>query len=300
VKSPSPSLAVAAALLLNLQACGGGGGGSAPAPAPSPAPAPAPAPAPSPTPSNTWTLVWEDSFDGPAGTAPNPQNWTDALGNAEASGWGNRELQSYTAAPKNAALNGNGELEIRALKSSDASLPCWDGKPCAYTSARLISQGKRSFTYGKLEARILIPGGQGIWPAFWALGEGAWPNAGEIDVMEFIGKTPSLIYGTAHGPGYSGAQGIGKSTSPAASVPGSYHTYTVIKRANEIIWQVDGQEFHRLTPASLPSGATWVFERPYYLLLNLAVGGDWPGSPDANTVFPAVMKVDWVRIYSEN
>jgi hypothetical protein len=100
VKSPSPSLALAAALLLNLQACGGGGGGSAPAPAPSPAPAPAPAPAPSPTPSNTWTLVWEDTFDGPAGTAPNPLNWTDALGNAEASGWGNHELQSYTAAPE--------------------------------------------------------------------------------------------------------------------------------------------------------------------------------------------------------
>ena len=116
--------------------------------------------------------------------------------------------------PRTPHSNGNGELEIRAEKSSDASLPCWNEKPCAYTSARLISQGKRTFTYGKLEARIQVPGGAGIWPAFWALGEGSWPNAGEIDVMEFVGKTPNLIYGTAHGPGYSGAQGLGNNTQP--------------------------------------------------------------------------------------
>jgi beta-glucanase (GH16 family) len=118
--------------------------------------------------------------------------------------------------------------------------------------------------------------------------------------MEFVGKTPNTTYGTLHGPGYSGAQGIGKPREFGGPVANDFHTYTVIKRPNEIVWQVDGVEFHRLTPASLPAGGTWVFEKPYFVILNLAVGGDWPGAPDATTTFPAQMKVDWVRIYKEN
>jgi beta-glucanase (GH16 family) len=281
-----------------LVACGGGGGVSAQPPQPSPAPAPAPAPAPTPS---TWSLIWSDEFEGPAGSAPNPGHWSDHIGNRETNGWGNREWQYYTAAPKNAALDGQGRLVIRADKSTDAGL-CWNGQACPYTSARLHSQGKVSFTYGKLEARIQVPAGQGLWPAFWTLGEGtqAWPHAGEIDVMEYVGKTPNMVYGTVHGPAYSGANGVGKSHPSATPYANDFHVYTVIKRPNEISWQVDGVEFFRITPANLPSGASWVFERPFYLLLNLAVGGDWPGSPDASTVFPARMTVDWVRIYKEN
>jgi beta-glucanase (GH16 family) len=192
-------------------------------------------------------------------------------------------------------------LVIRAERAANAG-PCWNGQPCAYTSARLHSQGKVNFTYGKLEARIQVPAGQGLWPAFWTLGEGnqAWPNAGEIDVMEYVGKTPHMVYGTVHGPGYSGANGVGKGLSSGSPYAQDFHVFTVIKRPNEISWQIDGVEFFRVTPASLPAGASWVFERPFYLLLNLAVGGDWPGSPDASTAFPARMTVDWVRIYKEN
>ena len=157
-----------------------------------------------------------------------------------------------------------------------------------------------SFSQGKLEARIKVPPGVGLWPAFWTLGEGPWPSAGEIDVMEWIGKTPNTVYATVHGPGYSGANGVGKPLSQAAPYSDGFHVFTVIKRPNEIIWQVDGQEFHRVTPASLPSGSAWVFERPYFLLLNLAVGGDWPGSPDSSTPFPATMQVDYVRIFKED
>ena len=284
-----------------LTACGGGGGAGAATPTPvAVTPTATPTPTPPVTTPSTWTLTWSDEFEGAAGSLPNPANWGYDLGNKEADGFGNHELQYYTAAPRNAQLDGTGQLIITAEKSATAG-PCWNGAACAYTSARLLTKGKQTYTYGKVEARIKFPGGAGIWPAFWSLGEGAaWPNAGEIDIMEFVGKTPNSVYGTAHGPGYSGAQGIGKARDTATGWPNDFHVYTVIKRPNEIIWQVDGVEFHRLTPASLPTGASWVFERSYFIILNLAVGGDWPGAPDANTVFPAQMTVDWVRIYKEN
>ena len=273
-----------------LAGCGGGGGATA---APSPAPAPAPAP-------SSWTLVWSDEFDGAAGSAPNAANWNSELGNAENGGWGNHELEYYTAAPRNASLDGNGMLVITAQKTPNAG-PCWDGSQCGYTSARMQTRGKVSFTYGKVEARMQIPAGQGLWPAFWALGEtGDWPASGELDIMEYIGKTPNTVYGTAHGPGYSGANGLGKAYQASSPIANDFHVYTLIKRPNEVIWQIDGIEYQHITPASLPSGTTWVFEKPFFILLNLAVGGDWPGSPDASTVFPAQMKVDWVRVYKEN
>ena len=277
-------------LVALLAACGGGGAAAAPSPAPAPAPGPAP---------STWTLTWSDEFEGAAGSAPKAANWNSETGNAESGGWGNHELEYYTTAPRNAALDGNGMLVITAEKTPNAG-PCWNGSPCGYTSARMQTKGKVSFSYGKLEARIKFPGGQGIWPAFWALGEtGDWPASGEIDVMEFVGKTPLSVYGTAHGPGYSGANGIGKPLNSSTPWFNDYHVFTVIKQPNLIVWQVDGVELQRLTPASLPTGSPWVFEKPFFVILNLAVGGDWPGSPDAETVFPAQMKVDWVRIYKE-
>ena len=279
-------------LVALLAACGGGGAAAAPSPAPAPAPAPA---APS-----TWTLTWSDEFDGAAGSAPKAANWNSETGNAENGGWGNHELEYYTTAPRNASLDGNGMLVITAEKTPNAG-PCWNGPQCGYTSARMQTKGKLSFTYGKVEARMQLPAGPGIWPAFWALGEtGDWPASGELDIMEYIGKTPNTVYGTAHGPGYSGANGLNTPYNASSPIASDFHTYTLIKRPNEIIWQIDGIEYKRLTPASLPSGGTWAFERPFFIILNLAVGGDWPGSPDASTVFPAKMKVDWVRVYKEN
>ncbi|MCV2422777.1 glycoside hydrolase family 16 protein [Paucibacter sp. DJ2R-2] len=302
-KNLHPSRPLMAALASLLVACGGGGATASPSPAPAPAPAPSPAPAPAPTPapSNRWTLVWSDEFEGAAGTLPNAKHWNYDLGNKESNGWGNHELQYYTAAARNAALDGQGHLLLRAEKQANAG-PCWNDKPCEYSSGRLRSDGKVSFSYGKLEARIKIPGGPGIWPAFWTLGEDKlpWPAAGEIDVLENIGKEPNNVYGTVHGPGYSGAQGIGKKYSAAQPISQDFHVFTLIKRPQELVWLIDGVEYHRLTPAGLPAGAPWVFERAFFVILNLAVGGDWPGNPDASTPFPAEMQVDWVRIYKED
>jgi beta-glucanase (GH16 family) len=295
-RAPGPwrgALPVVAAV---LTACGGGGGAATAAPAPAPA-------ASAPAPSNSWSLVWSDEFDGAAGSAPKAAHWNYDLGNAENNGWGNHEFQYYTANARNAQHDGSGMLVITAEKATNPG-PCWNGKPCDYTSARIHTSNKVSFTYGKVEARMKLPSGQGIWPAFWTLGAdiatNPWPACGEIDIMEFIGKTPNVTYGTLHGPGYSGAQGIGKPRDFGVPVANDFHTYTIIKRPGEIIWQVDGVEYHRLTPAQLPAGGTWAFEKPFFVILNLAVGGDWPGAPDATTPLPARMLVDWVRIYKEN
>jgi beta-glucanase (GH16 family) len=293
-RAPNPWRRLLPSLAIALTACGGGSGAATAAPAPA---------TPGAASGNAWTLVWSDEFDGAAGTVPNVANWNYDLGNKEADGWGNHEFQYYTASPRNAQMDGAGMLVITAEKAANPG-PCWNGAPCSYTSARIHTGNKVSFTYGKVEARMKLPSGQGIWPAFWALGAdlatAGWPKSGEIDIMEFVGKTPNTTYGTLHGPGYSGAQGIGKSREFGGPVANDFHIYTVIKRPDEIIWQVDGVEFHRMTPASLPAGGSWVFEKPYFVILNLAVGGDWPGAPDATTAFPAQMKVDWVRIYKEN
>jgi beta-glucanase (GH16 family) len=277
-----------------LLGCGGGAGHSAVAEGAAAAPAPASAPV-------RWALTWSDEFNAAAGSPPNPAHWGDDLGNAEAGGWGNHELQYYTAAPKNVFHDGQGHLVLRAEKAVNPG-PCWNGKQCAYTSARILSRDKVSFTYGKVEARIKVPAGKGLWPAFWSLGASPlpWPDAGELDIMEYVGKVPDATYGTAHGPGYSAGAGIGRPRQFSSPVADNFHVFTMIKRPHEVVWQVDGIEYHRITPASLPAGATWVFERPFFLIMNLAVGGDWPGSPDASTVFPASMLVDWVRIYKES
>ncbi len=247
-----------------------------------------------------WTLAWSDEFTGPAGTQPGERDWTYDLGNEEQSGWGNKELEYYTRNPSNVRLDGQGHLEIVARRN-DADLFCWNGDICPYTSARLNTRGKVQFLYGKLEARILLPAGRGYWPAFWMLGAGggAWPGNGEIDVLEWVGQTPGSVYGTLHGPGYSGSQGLSARRELAGPVSGSYHTYTLIKRPAEIIWLMDGAVYHRVTPGDLPAGTKWVFDGPFYLLLNLAVGGNWPGRPPATTVFPGVMKVDYVRLWKE-
>ena len=239
-----------------------------------------------------WKLVWSDEFNGPAGTAPDPAKWTYDLG---ASGWGNRELENYTNSRDNSFQDGSGNLVIRAIKS-DAT----------YTSARLKTQGLYSVTYGKIEGRLQIPYGQGIWPAFWMLGDNSrargWPAIGEIDIMENIGKEPSTVHGTVHGPGYSGGNGIGKPHGLAAGkrFADDFHVYSVVWTPDSLEFFVDGTSYHKLDKTGIPAGTTWAFDHPFFMILNVAVGGQWPGFPDATTTFPQQMKVDYIRVYQSD
>jgi beta-glucanase (GH16 family) len=234
------------------------------------------------------TLLAADEFDGPAGSAPNPAVWRHELGGG---GWGNGELEVYTDSRRNSALDGDGNLVITAVREADGS----------YTSARLTSQGTYSAQYGRIEARIRIPRGQGIWPAFWMLGadlpQVGWPACGEIDVMENIGREPGAVHGTVHGPGYSGAEGIsGTATLPSGAFADDFHVYGVDWRPGSINWTVDGAVYQTVTPADL-GGDRWVFDEPFFVVLNVAVGGDWPGPPDSSTRFPQQMTVDWLRVW---
>ncbi|MCK2244637.1 MULTISPECIES: family 16 glycosylhydrolase [unclassified Crossiella] len=247
-----------------------------------------------------WELTWQDEFSGPAGSAPDPGRWRHQVGG---DGWGNEELQYYTPGNRNAAHNGQGQLEITARRETPAGSDCWYGQ-CQYSSARLVTNGTFAQQYGRFEARIKVPRGQGMWPAFWMLGadydEVGWPYCGEIDVMENVGKEPNTVYGTVHGDGYSDENGIGGSTTSPDGRPlaDNFHTYSVEWGPGEINWFVDGRHYHRVTPDDLPSGAPWAFDKPFFMLLNLAVGGVWPGSPDASTRFPQQLVVDHIRVYS--
>lgn len=245
--------------------------------------------------------VFSDEFNGPRGTSFDSSKWTAETGGG---GWGNQELQYYTGQTDNARLDGKGNLEIRAVPVPvNKALDCWYGK-CRYTSARLITKGKFQFTYGRAEARIRVPEGAGVWPAFWMLGsdidEVGWPECGEIDIMEFIGKEPSTVYGTLHGPGYSGDKAVSRSVSLAKSqkVSSGFHVFAVEWEPTQIRWYLDGKVYSTLSPKDLPTGSRWAFDKPHFLLLNFAVGGKWPGSPDSSTKFPQSMLIDYVRVTS--
>jgi beta-glucanase (GH16 family) len=249
-------------------------------------------------PPREWTLAWSDEFDGPAGAPVDGAKWVADTGGE---GWGNQERQFYTTRAENVSLDGGGRLVITA-RAEPANTPyrCWYGV-CGYTSARLKTKGRFEQTHGRFEARIRIPRGQGIWPAFWMLGadidQVGWPQCGEIDVMENIGREPRVVHGTMHGPGYSGGSGIGGAYTLNEPVADDYHVFAVEWTPGELRWLVDDQEYRRASPANLPAGAAWVFEHPFFLLLNVAVGGAWPGDPDGSTVLPQQMLVDYVRAY---
>jgi beta-glucanase (GH16 family) len=243
-----------------------------------------------------WTLTWNDEFNGPNGSIPNGSQWVSEVGG---DGWGNDELEYYTERPENAFIqDGNLVIKIIAEKYKGS-----DGVTRNYTSARLKTLGKFSQSYGRFEARIKIPKGQGIWPAFWMMGDdvikSGWPACGEIDIMENIGKEPALAHGTIHGPGYNGAGGIGSpySLPDKQRFADDFHVYAVEWEPNTIRFYVDKDLYATRTPAELPSGSKWVFDHPFFILLNVAVGGGWPGNPDATTVFPQTMLVDYVRVY---
>jgi beta-glucanase (GH16 family) len=243
-----------------------------------------------------WTLVWSDEFNGPDGSRPDAAKWNFETGG---NGWGNHELEYYTSRRENSFVQG-GNLVIQALKESFTGP---DQVTRDYTSARMTTKGLFEQAYGRFEARVKIPRGQGIWPAFWLLGNDfgkiAWPACGEIDVMENIGKEPSSIHGSMHGPGYSGD---GDFTS-VYKLPGGvhffddFHVFAIEWEPGIVRFFVDQELYATFTPSQLPAGMKWVYDHPFYIFLNVAVGGDWPGPPDSTTVFPQAMLVDYVRVY---
>lgn len=252
-----------------------------------------------------WQLAWSDEFNANAGTPPNPAFWTPEIGDGTVNGnvgWGNSELEYYTNSTENAAHDGAGNLVITVKKTEpNSGLQCYYG-PCKYTSARLLSWHKVEVAYGKVEARIKIPRGAGLWPAFWALGTDIdrvnWPQTGEIDIMENVGRLPKRVFGTLHGPGYSGGNAFGRTYDFANDVADDYHTFSVEWQPNKIVWFVDGIQYHQATPADVAPNQ-WVYNHPFFLLLNVAVGGNFGGEVGSDTVFPQQMKVDYVRVYKQ-
>lgn len=245
---------------------------------------------------NDWKLVWSDEFNGMNDSAIDSSKWVIETGGG---GWGNKELEYYTTRSQNIFLQ-DGNLVIRAIKEKYTGP---DGVTRDYTSGRMKTQGKFSQTYGRFEARIKIPAGQGMWPAFWMLGddisEAGWPACGEIDVMENIGKEPGTIHGSIHGPGYIGTVGIEAPyrLPDKEHFSDDYHIFAVEWDRESVSFYVDEDLYARRTRADLWPGWKWVFDKPFFVILNLAVGGDWPGDPDSSTVFPSEMLVDYVRVY---
>ena len=277
MKHPPLFLATLACLLL----LGGCAGGSLFGPTPTPDPTATPVGY-----LEGWTLTWHDEFDGPA---LDSNTWIHEIGG---NGWGNGEAQYYTDSPDNAFIE-NGNLVIQALEHNKGGN--------LYTSARLVTKGTMEQQHGRIEARIQIPRGQGIWPAFWMLGNDfgkvSWPFCGEIDIMENIGREPNLIHGTVHGPGYSGANGIGKPYAIPGGAPfaDDSHVFAVEWEPQAIRWYMDDTLYNTVTPDDVPGD--WVYDHPFFIILNVAVGGRWPGYPDDTTVFPQRMTVDYVRVY---
>jgi beta-glucanase (GH16 family) len=246
--------------------------------------------------SPNWHLTWSDEFNASNGTPPDPAKWNIVTGGK---GFGNNELETYTSRPANIQQK-DGNLVITAQKE-DLTGP--DGIPRHYTSARINTQNHFTQKYGRFEARIQLPTGKGIWPAFWLLGDNhataPWPNCGEIDILETIGA-PDTMYSTLHGPGYSGGKGISaKYPLPTGQqVDTGFHLYAVEWSPSDIKFFFDDHLIAHRTPADLPPNTTWVYDHPFYILLNLAVGGYWPGNPDDTTTFPQQMLIDYVRVYS--
>jgi beta-glucanase (GH16 family) len=243
-----------------------------------------------------WVLTWKDEFTGSNGTSPDTTKWIMESGG---NGWGNNELEYYTPRLENLRLE-DGNLVIEALKKDFTGS---DGVKRRYTSGRLETKGRFSQAYGRFEARIKIPSGQGVWPAFWLLGDDfkvvGWPACGEIDVMENVDVDKSTIHGSIHGPGYSAKKSVTtRFALPQGRFSDDFHVFAVEWEPQAIRFYVDDKLYATRTPADLPAGARWVFDRPFFLILNLAVGGDWPASPDTSAAFPQRMLVDYVRVYS--
>lgn len=248
------------------------------------------------TPPEGYQLVWQDEFEG---ESVNQENWQYEIGGW---GFGNGEAQYYNDRPENVRVeNGLLVIEARFEKYQDSY----------YTSGKLFSQDLQEFQYGYIEARTKVPPGAGLWPAFWMLGNdyqpqfdengnysSNWPDVGEVDIMEYIGKEPDLIFGTAHGPGYSGALGLGRWNRQEFPIADDFHTYAIDWNYQGITWYFDGEPYYTLHREDI-GDREWVFDKPFYLILNLAVGGNFPGPISLDTKFPANYYVDYVRVYQE-
>jgi len=243
---------------------------------------------------NFTEITMQDEFD--TDGAPNSTIWGYDLGTGQ-NGWGNQELQYYTDRPENVTIN-NGIMIITAQQEN------FQGS--SYTSARLLTKNKFSQTYGRFEARIRVPYGQGIWPAFWMLGvpedqNEIWPSLGEIDIMEIRGQEPTKLIGSLHGPGYSGGEAISKEyVLQNDRLDTGFHIYGIEWGPDYVNHYVDDVLYSQITPDDLPEGSAWVFDNDFYILINLAVGGTFVGPPNAETVFPQTMLVDYVRAYKYN
>ena len=248
-------------------------------------------------PQRKYQLVWSDEFDSVAGASPDATKWSFDLGGG---GWGNNEYEVYTNSPATASTDGNGTLAIKT------SLPKWvtDHWENIY-SARINTKGKFEQAYGRFEARIKTPYGSGMWPAFWLLGANkdtiGWPQCGEIDIMELNGSKSSIINGSLHGPGYSHGAAITKSFALAnARYNADFHVFAIEWGKDYIDYFVDNVLYQEITPTNVLGKGDWVFnDHPFYILLNIAVGGDYVTSPTQQTPFPQTMLVDYVRVYKE-
>jgi beta-glucanase (GH16 family) len=275
-------------------ACGGGAAASTTSP-----------PDTTTTPKITYTQVWSDEFDGAAGSSVDPAKWSFDLGDgctAGICGWGNNEKEYYTNAADNASLDGQGHLAIVA-RPAVLNATCYYG-PCKYTSAKITTRGKMSAAPGRVEARIRIPKGQGLWPAFWMLGNDfgtvGWPASGELDIMENKGSAPSTSSSAIHGPGYSGNTPFAHANtiSAPATLADDYHLYAVEWDAVGASFYVDGIMHYQVLRVDIQRYGTSILDKPYYIILNLAVGGNFDGDPASDSILPATMLVDYVRVYT--
>lgn len=240
-----------------------------------------------------WQLVWQDEFDGANGSAPDPDKWDYDLGG---DGWGNDELQNYTDYRRNSYIF-NGCLVIKALKESGAG--------CDYSSARLVTRDLAAWNSGRIEVRALLPHGQGIWPAIWLLPQddtyGDYRKNGEIDIMEMIGSEPDYVYGSMHYFASGDLHSEVNEFEPSAVSPAvKFHVFAVERDSQAITWYVDDQPVASENLGRIFADPAYKpFQEDFYLLLNIAVGGTWPGEPDASTYFPQRMLVDYVRVYEK-
>ena len=274
---------------LTLAACGGGGAGAGIAPSSATTPAPSTPPSVLELPAD-HRLVWADEFETPG--LPDTSKWVYDIGRNK-EGWYNRELQYYSnARPENSVVR-DGKLVITARKEALSSAPDWGGQ--AYTSARLITAGKAQWTYGFVEVRAKMPCGKGSWPAIWMLGaEGQWPAGGELDILEHMGQRPDWVFSTVHTASGSGANGKGDGRTLMTACS-EFHNYQMLWTPAEIRFGVDGVQ-HAVYRNAGTGTAQWPFDKPQFLILNLAIGGDL-GGPVDDTIFPIQLEVEHVRVY---
>jgi len=245
-----------------------------------------------------WVQVWSDEFEGPAGTRVDTTKWVYDTGDGCPGncGWGNNEREFYTSDTANIAQNGLGQLAITARVATDG-IHCYYGT-CHYKSAKITTRGKMLVAPGRVEARIKLAAGQGLWPAFWLLGNNigtvGWPTCGEMDIMENKGSQPTITSSAVHGPGYSGNTPFAHSYAPITS---DYHIYAVEWDTQSIRYFVDGTQHYIVTQTDVRRYGNWVFDQFFFVILNLAVGGNFDGNPQSDTIFPATMLIDYVRVY---